>query len=60
MYTVMRRWGIRPRRWAGALVAGFLVVPALLVPPAASAAETPGATLINETFDAQTDPANFG
>lgn len=60
MYTVMRRWGLRPRRWAGPLVAGFLVIPALLVPPAASAAETPGATLINETFDAQTDPANFG
>jgi lysophospholipase L1-like esterase len=37
-----------------------LVVSALLVPPAASAAETPGATLVNETFDAQTDPANFG
>ncbi|MFF5517709.1 RICIN domain-containing protein [Streptomyces coeruleorubidus] len=60
MYTVMRRTGRRPRRWAGPLVAGFLVVSALLVPPAASAAETPGATLINETFDAQTTPANFG
>ncbi|KUO16206.1 hypothetical protein AQJ91_36875 [Streptomyces dysideae] len=30
------------------------------MPPTASAAEPPSTTLINETFDAQTDPANFG
>ncbi|MET9966168.1 RICIN domain-containing protein, partial [Streptomyces sp. NPDC006356] len=60
MYTVMRSRGIRPRRWAGPLVAGFVVASALLVPPAVSAAETAGGTLINETFDAQTNPANFG
>ncbi|WP_223125631.1 RICIN domain-containing protein [Streptomyces sp. TRM68367] len=37
-----------------------MLLSALLTPHAASAAETPGATLINETFDAQTDPPNFG
>ncbi|MDX2737929.1 RICIN domain-containing protein [Streptomyces caniscabiei] len=60
MYTVMRRTGRRPRRWAGSLAAGTLLLAAFLTAPAASAAETPGATLINETFDAQTTPANFG
>ncbi|MGI5365820.1 RICIN domain-containing protein [Streptomyces iakyrus] len=54
----MRRTGRRPRRWAGSLIAGILLL--ALAAPAASAAETPGATLINETFDAQTTPANFG
>ena len=51
---------MRPRRWAGPLVAGFVALSAFLVPPAASAAETPGATFIDETFDAQTSPADFG
>lgn len=60
MYTVMRRTGLRPRRWAGPLAAGVLILAGFLTPPAASAAEAPGATLLNETFDAQTDPANFG
>ncbi|CAM5441827.1 hypothetical protein [Streptomyces afghaniensis 772] [Streptomyces afghaniensis] len=60
MYTVMRRTGRRPRRWAGSLAAGILLLAPFLAAPAASAAETPGATLINETFDAQTSPANFG
>ncbi|MFF6783477.1 RICIN domain-containing protein [Streptomyces sp. NPDC012510] len=60
MYTVMRRTGRRPRRWAGSLAAGILLLAPFLAAPAASAAETPGATLINETFDAQTTPANFG
>ncbi|MEV4867493.1 RICIN domain-containing protein [Streptomyces ossamyceticus] len=60
MYTVMRRTGRRPRRWAGSLAAGILLLAPFLTAPAASAAETPGATLINETFDAQTTPANFG
>lgn len=60
MYTVMRRTGRRPRRWAGSLAAGILLLSAFLTAPPASAAETPGATLTNETFDAQTTPANFG
>ncbi|MBR8640451.1 RICIN domain-containing protein [Streptomyces tuirus] len=42
------------------MAAGVLLLSAFLVPSTASAAETPGATLINETFDTQTDPANFG
>ncbi|AMW14533.1 hypothetical protein A4E84_36675 [Streptomyces qaidamensis] len=56
----MRRTGRRPRRWAGSLTAGILLLAAFLTAPGASATETPGATLINETFDAQTTPANFG
>ncbi|MFF9028711.1 RICIN domain-containing protein [Streptomyces iakyrus] len=60
MYTVMRRTGRRPRRWAGSLAAGILLLAPFLTAPAASAADTPGATLLNETFDAQTTPANFG
>jgi hypothetical protein len=60
VYTVIGRLGSRSRRWAGPLAAGALLLSALLTPHAASAAETPGATLINETFDAQTDPPNFG
>jgi lysophospholipase L1-like esterase len=60
VYTVIRRTGRRPRRWAGSLAAGILLLAAFLTAPAASAAETPGATFINETFDAHTNPANFG
>ncbi|MGW7167584.1 RICIN domain-containing protein [Streptomyces sp. NPDC054884] len=60
MYTVMRRTGRGPRRWVGSLAAGTLLLAAFLTAPAALAVETPGATLINETFDAQTTPANFG
>ncbi|MFF7734004.1 RICIN domain-containing protein [Streptomyces sp. NPDC007984] len=60
MYTVIRRTGRRPRRWAGSLAAGILLLGPFLAAPAASAAETPGATLIDETFDAQTNPVNFG
>ncbi|MDX3517880.1 RICIN domain-containing protein [Streptomyces scabiei] len=67
MYTVMRRRGRRPRRRAGSLTAGILLLACFLTAPAAasasasaSASETPGTTLINETFDTQTVPANFG
>ncbi|WP_327692470.1 RICIN domain-containing protein [Streptomyces sp. NBC_00459] len=56
----MRRTGRGPRRRAGSLTAGILLLAAFLAAPAASAVEMPGATLVNETFDAQTDPANFG
>lgn len=47
-----------PNRTAGLLVAGFLLLPFL--PHPVSAAESSGATLINESFAGQTDPANFG
>ncbi|WP_338895085.1 RICIN domain-containing protein [Streptomyces sp. TG1A-60] len=60
MHTAIGRPGSWPRKLAGPLVAGALLLSALLTPSAASAAETPGATLINEAFEAQTDPANFG
>ncbi|MFI7017314.1 RICIN domain-containing protein [Streptomyces sp. NPDC050164] len=60
MHTVIGRPGSWHRKLAGPLVAGALLLSALLTPSAASAAETPGATLINEAFEAQTDPANFG
>jgi hypothetical protein len=48
--------GSRLRKWAGVLIAGFLLVSALIAPNPAAAAEV----LIDETFDAQTDPPNFG
>jgi lysophospholipase L1-like esterase len=60
VYTVMGRMRHRPRKWAGLFIAGVLLFSALLTPRATSAAEASDATLIDETFDAQTDPENFG
>jgi hypothetical protein len=54
----MRTTKTRGRTRAALLVAGALIAAALAVPQAASA-QTEN-LLINETFDAQTDPVNFG
>lgn len=49
-------------RTAGLVVVGILLLPfaSLTASHAASAATSSGATLINETLGAQTDPADFG
>jgi lysophospholipase L1-like esterase len=60
MHTAQRRADSLPRKRIGLLAAGGLLISALFIPHTATAAETPGETLINETFNAQTVPANFG
>ncbi|MFC3495755.1 GDSL-type esterase/lipase family protein [Glycomyces rhizosphaerae] len=53
--------GFRPRKSAGLFVAvASLILAALAVPQGASAAGEPNTVLIDETFDAQTVPENFG
>ncbi|MCH7232265.1 GDSL-type esterase/lipase family protein [Glycomyces sp. L485] len=56
MYTPLGGIGSRLRKWSGVFIAATLLISALIAPSPAAAAET----LIDETFDAQTDPANFG
>jgi hypothetical protein len=48
------------RRRAGTLLAGVLLCATFIAPGTATAGESTGATFMNETFDAQTDPENFG
>jgi hypothetical protein len=60
MYTVAGGTAFRPRTWVGPLAAGVLLFSALITPHATSAAEVSDTTLIDETFDTQTDPENFG
>jgi hypothetical protein len=60
VHTAVGRPGPRPRKRADPLVAGPLLLSALVAPRVASAVEPSGTTLINETFDARTSPANFG
>jgi hypothetical protein len=58
--TTTGRAASRPRKRLGLFAAVALLLAALFTPHPATAAATPDAVLIDERFDAQTDPANFG
>ncbi|WP_168801710.1 SGNH/GDSL hydrolase family protein [Glycomyces buryatensis] len=60
MPTAKRSADSPPRKLLGLFAAGALLLTALFIPHTATAAETPDTVLIDESFDAQTDPANFG
>ncbi|HEX2145983.1 MAG TPA: RICIN domain-containing protein [Glycomyces sp.] len=60
MNTILGRKGARWRRRLGLAIAGALACSAFIAPGGAAASESTGTTFIDETFGAQTDPANFG
>ena len=61
MPTATAPAGFQSRKSAGLLVAvAPLILAVLIAPHTATAAETPDTVLIDERFDAQTEPANFG